>query len=338
MKVKEDKHGLLHMFAGSIAGVTQKVILQPLDLVKTRLQVQDGKGKHEYRGIGHAIRTIMQREGAAGLYRGLTPNLIAAGTSWGVYFFTYNRFKEQAKSILRARHPNQEIHLGPLHNLLCAACSGICSTFVVNPISMIKTRMQLQGRDVTAATGRVYNGVFDAFRRIINEEGFLSLYRGIGPSLFLVSNGAIQFMCYEELKVFVTKYISKTSPNEELGTVHWLIMGALAKMISTTITYPMNVTRARLYQRKPDELVIQSSSSQSNTKKAPDGKYKNMFDCIKSIMKNEGYRGFYRGLTPQLLKTAPASAITFCVYETVMKIFSPVPPSSSASKASAESL
>ena len=70
------------MVAGSIAGMAAKTILQPLDLIKVRLQVQDGKGANEYRGVVHAVQRIVKEEGALGLYRGLTPNLVAAGVSW----------------------------------------------------------------------------------------------------------------------------------------------------------------------------------------------------------------------------------------------------------------
>jgi len=55
------------MLAGSIAGMASKTILQPLDLVKVRLQVQDGKGINEYRGVIHAIQTILRTEGFLGL-------------------------------------------------------------------------------------------------------------------------------------------------------------------------------------------------------------------------------------------------------------------------------
>jgi solute carrier family 25 folate transporter 32 len=177
---------------------------------------------------------------------------------------------------------------------------------------------------------RVYRGVGDAFVRIVREEGFLTLYRGIGPSLVLVSNGALQFMSYEELKKFTIQHLLVSHDEKELNPGHFLCMGALAKVFSATVTYPMAVTRARLYQRKPDAELDKSAAKQpqpqsaaaaaptatgSTAAKQVDRKYDGMADAIRRIWRQEGWRGFYRGLTPMLIKTAPSSAITFLIYE-----------------------
>jgi hypothetical protein len=54
------------MVAGSLAGMGSKTILQPLDLVKVRLQVQDGKGKNEYKGLYDGVKSIITRDGVKG--------------------------------------------------------------------------------------------------------------------------------------------------------------------------------------------------------------------------------------------------------------------------------
>jgi len=183
-------------------------------------------------------------------------------------------------------------------------------------------------------SARMYRGVFDAFYCIVREEGFLTLYRGIGPSLFLVSNGALQFMSYEELKRLAITHLIASHEERELHAAHFLAMGALAKVFSATVTYPMSVTRARLYQRKPDELLDKPSSASNAAAgsklppipaKSVDGKYSGMLDVITKIWRHEGWRGFYRGLTPTILKTAPSSALTFLVYETTIKLLNAEP-------------
>jgi len=348
-----DSGGFKHMLAGAVAGMTSKTILQPLDLVKVRLQVQDGRGKNEYKGLRDGLVSIFRSDGFLGLYRGLAPNLMASGVSWGVYFFSYNHaknfwranFLHSDASALAAGAPAPR--LGPLAHLGCAAFSGTCATLFTNPFSMVKTRLQLQGKEVSA-NGRVYHGVLDAFTRIVREEGFATLYRGIGPSLVLVSNGALQFMSYEELKRLTVTHLIASHEERELHAAHFLAMGALAKVFSATVTYPMAVTRARLYQRQPDDMVLKkiergkpvpalaaaalvggpNGGAAAAVPSAPlppphkqvDGKYQGMLDVISKIWRGEGWKGFYRGLTPMLIKTAPSSAMTFLIYETTIKL------------------
>lgn len=304
---------------------------------------------------------------------------MASGVSWGVYFFSYNHAKNfwrqyllrptpastsfSSSSSSSSNSPAAVPRLGPFAHLSCAAFSGTLATIFTNPFSMVKTRLQLQGKDVNAGT-RLYSGVFDAFIRITREEGVLTLYRGIGPSLVLVSNGALQFMSYEELKRLTVTHLIPSHEEKELRPEHFLAIGALAKVFSATVTYPMAVTRARLYQRKPDEMIKKlqqaeaaaptnattSSTAASSSSSAPrpsssplpsltsipgvsgaskhvDAKYDGMVDVIGKIWRLEGPKGFYRGLVPMLLKTTPSSAITFLVYETAIKVLhaEPVP-------------
>ena len=128
---------------------------------------------------------------------------------------------------------------------------------------MIKTRMQLQYKHAgigTTAAAVPYTGVLNAFSRIAREEGVAAFYKGIGPSLSLVSNGALQFMFYEELKRLWKRHVLNLpargdgtydqhagDSEEHLHSVHFLAMGATAKVLSFTITYPLQVARARMY-------------------------------------------------------------------------------------------
>ena len=365
---KRKETGLKHLFAGSVAGMASKTILQPLDLIKVRLQVQDGRGPNEYRGMIDAIQKVVRNEGVFGLYRGLTPNLMSAGVSWGTYFFTYNKFKDFFKTRLRNSLPPERqsaAQLGPLTHLLCAAASGCIATTLTNPIVMVKTRLQLQGKEPFSAS-RQYTGTINAFTSIIRDEGFFALYRGLGPSLVLVSNGALQFMCYEELKKLAVKWIAR-GDEDNLNPAHFFIMGGIAKIFSATITYPFALTRSRLFVRKPEaminpdvtniasampttirnttplptpSLVLQSNTpsltsalpsvnaipieqqtvtAPTKSSKHADAKYSGMIDVFRHTWRYEGLRGFYRGLVPQLMKTAPSSAITFLIYETTIK-------------------
>ncbi|KMS93680.1 hypothetical protein BVRB_029040, partial [Beta vulgaris subsp. vulgaris] len=151
----------------------------------------------------------------------------------------------------------------------------------------------------------------DAFQRIISEEGFLALYRGLGAAMTLVSNGALQFMAYEQLKRFTLDFIVD-GEESTLKPIHFLAMGGIAKMFSVSITYPLQVTRSRLYQRQLPGVT------------GPDAGhylYKSARDVWRQIYLYDGFTGFYRGLSLQFLKSVPSSALTFLAYEEVLRLF-----------------
>ena len=147
----------------------------------------------------------------------------------------------------------------------------------------------------------------DAFRCIVRDEGFFALYRGIGTALTLVSNGALQFMAYEQVKELVVSNLPAGSTEDDLTSLHFLSMGAVAKIFSSSVTYPLQVTKSRLYQRQSASTSAAADSS--------------VMQIWKQMLQKEGIRSFYRGIKPQLIKTAPSSALTFLAYEHTMRFF-----------------
>ncbi|KAG8098057.1 hypothetical protein GUJ93_ZPchr0013g34284 [Zizania palustris] len=179
--------------AGASAGFATVASLHPLDVVRTRFQVSGGKGCSDvppYRNTAHAVYTIARSEGLRGLYAGFYPAVLGSTVSWGLYFFFYNRAKQRYLQ-------GKDDQLRPVHHLVSAAEAGALVCLFTNPIWLVKTRLQLQTPRHHAAR---YSGFSDALRTILKEEGWLALYRGIGPGLLLVTHGAIQFTAYEELR------------------------------------------------------------------------------------------------------------------------------------------
>ncbi|OMO56963.1 Endoplasmic reticulum-adenine nucleotide transporter [Corchorus capsularis] len=286
--------------AGAVAGFATVAAMYPLDIVRTRFQANDGRvTKFTYKNTAHAIFTITRLEGLRGLYAGFSPAVLGSTVSWSLYFFFYGRAKQRYSK-------NREEKLSPTHHLAAAAEAGGLVSLCTNPIWLIKTRLQLQ---TPLHQSRPYSGVYDAFRTILREEGWTALYKGLGPGLLMVSHGAIQFTAYEELRKLVVDYKKrKGNPDSDsnlLNSFDYALLGGSSKIAAILLTYPFQVCILAIIQRPSSEGIP---------------KYMNSWHVVKETARFEGLRGFYKGITPNLLKNVPASSITFIVYENVLKL------------------
>ena len=168
---------------------------------------------------------------------------------------------------------------------------GILTAVCTNPIWVIKTRML----STSSSHPGAYSSILDGTRQIVRSEGILGFYRGLIPSLFGVSHGALQFMAYEQLKVY--RCTSKLRAHQELSALDFLVLSGSAKVFAGSATYPYQVVRARLQTYDADK------------------NYKNARDVLFQIWRQEGSGGFYKGLIPNLLRVLPSTWITFLVYE-----------------------
>uniref|UniRef100_A0A6N2LAC1 Folate transporter 1, chloroplastic n=1 Tax=Salix viminalis TaxID=40686 RepID=A0A6N2LAC1_SALVM len=290
--------------AGAVAGFATVAAVHPLDVVRTRFQVDDGRVLNlpAYKNTAHAILNIARLEGLKGLYAGFFPAVLGSTVSWGLYFFFYSRAKQRYSK-------NRDEKLSPGLHLASAAEAGALVCFCTNPLWLVKTRLQLQN---PLHQTRPYSGLYDAVKTIMREEGWRALYKGIVPSLFLVSHGALQFTAYEELRKVIVDFKAKQrkedckiADSQLLNSVDYAILGGSSKIAAIILTYPFQVIRSRLQQRPSMEGIP---------------RYMDSWHVMKETARFEGFRGFYKGMTPNLLKNVPASSITFIVYENVLKL------------------
>ncbi|KAJ2082760.1 mitochondrial aspartate-glutamate transporter agc1 [Coemansia sp. RSA 988] len=179
------------VLAGVMAGASQVVFTNPLEIVKIRLQIQ-GEMLKETAGAAKAISrsgaiTIIKELGLIGLYKGASACLLRDVPFSAIYFTCYSHLK---KDVFR----EGERRLGVLDLLLAGAIAGMPAAYLTTPADVIKTRLQ-----VVAKQGEtVYTGLVDAARKIYKEEGFKAFFKG-GPARIFRSSpqfGAT-LMCYE---------------------------------------------------------------------------------------------------------------------------------------------
>ncbi|KAG1050061.1 hypothetical protein G6F43_007641 [Rhizopus delemar] len=288
--------------AGFGAGMVSTAFLHPLDLIKIRFQVNTLRHSKERPLLGGTLRsfkTILSEEGIwRGLYRGFTPSMAGSAVSWGLYFGWYSMIKKYMTK-------DKEGKLSPIQHLTASAEAGALTALVANPLWVIKTRMCT----TTRYTSDGYKGLFDGLKRLYGEEGIRGLYRGLVPALFGVSHGAIQFMVYEEMKKRRNELrqqkgiISHDELNAKLSQTEYLVMAVTSKVIAAVSTYPYQVLKSRLQNQATKDT------------------YKGVIDCGKKIMTSEGLGGFYKGLSPSVIRVLPGTCITFLVYENLTQWF-----------------
>ncbi|WPG97535.1 Hypothetical protein R9X50_00031200 [Acrodontium crateriforme] len=291
---------LVESVAGFTAGLVSTLAVHPFDVVKTRLQIEQSTHAIRPGGTLLIIRQIA-REAARdssltasavtrSFYRGLMPNMIGNSVSWALYFMWYGNIKDLVRA---ARGAPRSSPLTSADYFAASGASGILTAVFTNPIWVIKTRMLSTARDAPGA----YRSIAHGTKSLYQTEGIRGFYRGLLPSLFGVSHGAIQFMAYEQLKNRWA--LHRKGGKAGLSNSDFLILSGISKMFAGSITYPYQVVRARLQTYDAHK------------------KYNGAIDVVRKVYAREGIFGFYKGLFPNLIRVVPSTCVTFLVYENV---------------------
>ena len=175
------------LLAGMTAGAIEATVaVTPAETIKTRLI--DGN-----KGLLRGVLDILKKEGIGGLYKGWGPTVAKQSSNVGLRFMAFDQYKFFMTN-------NGERQLKPYEQFLGGMCSGCFSTLCNNPADMVKTRMQ----GLEAASR--YSSVIDCIQKVVQKEGVLAFWKGVGPRLSRVVPGqGIIFMSYEQIQGVVEK-------------------------------------------------------------------------------------------------------------------------------------
>ncbi|KAI9762564.1 MAG: hypothetical protein M4579_000367 [Chaenotheca gracillima] len=278
--------------AGGVAGAVSRTVVSPLERLKILLQVQS-VGREEYKlSVGKGLMKMWKEEGWRGFMRGNGTNCIRIVPYSAVQFGSYNFYKKFVETA-----PGE---MTPLRRLCCGGAAGITSVTFTYPLDIVRTRLSIQSASFaalgSAAKGRLPGMWATLVGMYKNEGGFMALYRGIVPTVAGVAPYVgLNFMTYEAVRKYLTPE-GEANPN----AVRKLSAGAISGAVAQTCTYPFDVLRRRF---------------QINTMSGMGYQYKSIWDAVSSIVKQEGLRGMYRGIVPNLLKVAPSMASSWLSFE-----------------------
>lgn len=174
-----------------------------------------------------------------------------------------------------------------------------------------------------------YRNTLDAIRTIYRSEGISAFYRGLFPSLLGITHVAVQFPLYERLKLWM-----QDDSRTPLTSSQILACSGSAKMCASIATYPHEVVRTRLQTQRrllnptPNTNSTSmppasnsglpqpnnGSSAASGPSEAPKQPRGGVIYTVKKIVRKEGWRGLYKGLSVNLIRTVPNSAVTMLTY------------------------
>ncbi|XP_054267679.1 mitochondrial 2-oxoglutarate/malate carrier protein-like [Macrosteles quadrilineatus] len=279
---------------GGVSGMTATLFVQPLDLVKNRMQLSGTDGKKEYKTSFHAFRAILQKEGFVGVYSGLSAGLLRQATytttRLGVYTWLFSKMTGSDGT-----PPNFFMKAG------LGMVAGACGAFIGTPAEVALVRMTSDGR-LPLDQRRNYSNVFNALMRIAREEGVLVLWRGAIPTMgrAMVVNAA-QLASYSQAKqaLLSTGYFNE---NIFLHFCSSMISG----LVTTAASMPVDIAKTRIQNMK----IVNGKPE-----------YTGAVDVLTKVIKNEGFFALWKGFTPYYARLGPHTVLTFIFLEQLNKSY-----------------
>ncbi|XP_067828191.1 mitochondrial 2-oxoglutarate/malate carrier protein [Heptranchias perlo] len=274
---------------GGLAGMGATFFVQPLDLVKNRMQLSGEGGRaKEYKTSFHALTHILKTEGVRGIYTGLSAGLLRQATytttRLGIYTILFEKLTKADGT-----PPNFFLKAG------IGMTAGAIGAFVGTPAEVSLIRMTADGR-MPVSQRRGYSNVFNALIRITREEGVVTLWRGCVPTMTrAVVVNAAQLASYSQSKQFLLS-LGHFKDNILCHFCASMISG----LVTTAASMPVDIAKTRIQNMR----MI-------------DGKpeYKNGLDVLLKVVRQEGFFSLWKGFTPYYARLGPHTVLTFIFLE-----------------------
>ncbi|WZY84115.1 hypothetical protein YC2023_030499 [Brassica napus] len=282
--------------SGALAGAMTKAVLAPLETIRFLTRMIVGVGSKTIPG---SFLEIVQKQGWVGLWAGNEINMIRIVPTQAIELSTFECVKrvmttaqEKLKKIEKAKIEVCGVSFSPSISWIspvavAGAAAGIASTLVCHPLEVIKDRLTV--------SPEIYPSLSLAVPRILRDDGIRGFYAGLGPTLVgMLPYSTCYYFMYDTMK---TSYC-KSKNKKALNRPEMLLLGALAGLTASTISFPLEVARKR--------LMVGALKGECPP---------NMAAAIAEVVKERGVMGLYRGWGASCLKVMPSSGITWVFYE-----------------------
>lgn len=267
---------------GGISGMVATICVQPIDMVKVRIQLAgEGVAGGPKPSPLSVTRDIISSGRALDLYTGLSAGLLRQAVYTTARLGFFDTF--MAGMSKRAKEQGREV--GFSERATAGLAAGGLAAMIGNPADLALIRMQSDGLK-PAAERKNYTSVFDALRSISKSEGISALWAGAAPTVvraMALNFGQLAF--FSEAKAQLEQHTSLSAKNRTLCA------SAIAGFFASFFSLPFDFVKTRLQKQQ----------------RGPNGQlpYRGMLDCFAKVAKQEGPLRFYRGFGTYYIRIAP---------------------------------
>ncbi|XP_054284495.1 probable mitochondrial glutathione transporter SLC25A40 [Macrosteles quadrilineatus] len=310
---------LQNMTSAFVGATVTSLVMTPLDVVKTRLQMQQGnvnkfyfycngltdhlcptlpkedvwyRKPSKFNGTLDGMLKIIRQEGMFSLWSGLSPTLVLALPTTVLYMALFEEIKFQLMDHY-SRDRKQPLWIP----FLSASTARFFTTVVAGPLELIRTKMQ--------AKRMSYLEIHRATLSLVRFKGLGGLWKGVSATLVRdISFSGIYWVVYESLKQILDNETKPTFTKSFLA-------GSTAGVISAVVTTPFDVVKTHVQLIAAEEILTE----------APTKHKIRVFSTICKICTQNGLRGLFVGVVPRTIRVAPSCAILIATFECGKRFF-----------------
>ncbi|KAL3479925.1 mitochondrial carrier domain-containing protein [Aspergillus californicus] len=276
---------------GGLAGMSATAVIQPIDMIKVRLQLAGEGVRSGPRPSAFGVaRNIIASGKVLDLYTGLSAGLLRQAVYTTARLGFFDTFMKSLGK--KAEAANRKVTFGERAG--AGLTAGGIAAMIGNPADLALVRMQSDGLKPPEARAN-YRSVIDALFRISKVEGVTALWAGALPTIVrAMSLNLGQLAFFAESKAQLKTRTTLSAQQQTFAA------SAIAGFFASFLSLPFDFVKTRLQKQQKDP----------KTGQVP---YKGMIDCARKVIHEEGWLRFYRGFGTYYVRIAPHAMVTLIV-------------------------
>ena len=325
------------LWAGTMSTICVRTLLAPLERLKTEYLFNRSKD-----ALFQTAKIVFKNEGVIGFWKGNFVNICRTAPFKAINFSAFDTYRTAIKKTFDVK---ENTALDEISLLISGAFACGTAVTICYPMDVVRTRLVVKGGK------EKYKNIVSCVRILYREEGLASFYRGILPAMAqMTPNAAVYYSVYNSLKQYrltemkkeadeiKTQRLMRTTPsdsntklknNEKKLSVaaaakssttkeendlvprtiepqFMMLFGMLAGVASESFTFPLEVARRQIQMNTGRVCAKDILGSKE---------MKMMLEVTRKVLKENGFAGLYKGLTPTIMQVLPSAAMGYYCYE-----------------------